>query len=275
MMSLEDVVLAFDGPRGGKYRCPVHDGYSLSISKGDKAPVLIHCFGCDASFSEIMDAAGFSKKDVKRLKRIKIRQPKHLRRDDLGPDAQSFFIRSWNDATNPDGHPYLQKKRVGAHNIRQIGPFLVMPAYNAENKLVGLQSVNWKGDKKFYGGSKAGGAFFYLTPVWADASHVWIAEGYATAATILKVAPEGVPVVCCFMASNLPKVAETLLANNPEQNIYIAADHDKSGTGYDYAMKALASGASYITMPDKQGTDWNDYMVEFGIEWTRDEIYGY
>jgi hypothetical protein len=50
------------GPGKWMALCPMHDDYhpSLSVTVGDGDKLLLHCFGCDASFSDIMMTIGLS-----------------------------------------------------------------------------------------------------------------------------------------------------------------------------------------------------------------------
>jgi putative DNA primase/helicase len=123
--------------------------------------------------------------------------------------------------------------------------------------------------KKFMTGGRVKGCYF---PIGSLTNQIWIAEGFATAATVFEVT--GAATVCAFNAGNLPAVTEHFVEMGLQ--VYIAADNDKAG--WEAAGKARLVGAEYRAAPDfydgQIGTDWNDFCALYGAEQTREGLYG-
>ena len=90
----------------------------------------------------------------------------------------------WNRARPVETHPYLIRKDVAAHDLRQDrrGDLLV-PMRDADGRLWGLQTIDAEGKKLFMRGGRKQGLHATLGAP-APGEPVVIAEGYATAATI-------------------------------------------------------------------------------------------
>ena len=87
---------------------------------------------------------------------------------------------------------------------------------------------------------------------------LYIAEGFATAATIREAT--GQAVVVAYSASNLVPVTELMRRKyGVTQDIVIVADNDASGVGLRYAEQASAKYGARIVTPPTQG-DANDYV---------------
>ena len=88
---------------------------------------------------------------------------------------------------------------------------------------------------------------------------LYVAEGYATAATIHQVM--GRPCIVAYSASNLvPVTGSARDKYGPTQEIVIVADNDASNTGQKYADQASAKFGARTIMPPTQG-DANDYVA--------------
>ncbi|PLY01748.1 MAG: hypothetical protein C0622_06605 [Desulfuromonas sp.] len=134
--------------------------------------------------------------------------------------------RLWQRAqpAAPD-HPYLTRKQVQVHGVKQLGQSLAVPVRNSAGELTGLQFIEPDGGKRFLSGTAAGGAFHLIGPEPADA--LLIAEGYATAATLHEAT--GHPCAVAFFAGNLKPVALALRQQYPKVHILICADADPVG----------------------------------------------
>lgn len=154
-------------------------------------------------------------------------------------------------------HPYLQRKGIGAHGARVTGDGrLMVPLYNAENKLCSLQYIDADGEKRYHAGGETGGAYWWIGAM-EEGRTVYIAEGFATAATIHEIT--GQPVVVAYSASNLVPVAG-MLREQVKAPIVIVADNDASGVGQRYAEQASAKHGVRFIVPPMQG-DANDYRA--------------
>jgi putative DNA primase/helicase len=165
----------------------------------------------------------------------------------------------WQDCTvAQDSHPYLVKKGVKANGTRVTGDGrLVVPLYTDQGSISSLQYIDADGGKLYHSGGKTGGAFWQVGTM-DDAGTLYIAEGFATAATIYQ--ETGRPCVIAYSASNLVPVTGTMREKyGSQQQIVIVADNDQSGVGQKYADQASAKYGARVVIPPISG-DANDYV---------------
>lgn len=144
-------------------------------------------------------------------------------------------------------HPYLVNK--GFEGLKGLvhDEKLIIPM-RLRGDLVGLQMIDNLGGKRFIYGQVCKGA----THVIGQGKLNVICEGYASGVSAHKallMASIPCKVHVCFSANNMIEVAKTL-----KQGLIIA-DHDKSKTGLNAALKI---GWNYWMSPN-EGDDINDY----------------
>ena len=122
-------------------------------------------------------------------------------------------------------HPYLIKKQVQPHGIKQMKGSLLVPVRSGSGDLAGLQFIDRSGGKKFLSGTAVSGSYYAIGPHPSDV--LLLAEGFATAATLFEAT--GHPCVVAFFAGNLKPVALALRGKYPKVNILICADADPVG----------------------------------------------
>ena len=173
------------------------------------------------------------------------------------------------------GHLYLTVKRVGAHGLREYKGSLVVPLYDALGVLHSLQFIAGDGRKRFLFHGRVEGCFCGLGQVAVDGRRqtvdgevpvfrIWIAEGFATAATVRELTAE--PVAVAFNAGNLGAVARAIRGRLPAAVIVLAADDDQWTPGNPGLMKALEAAQAvqglvavpYFADLSTKPTDWND-----------------
>jgi phage/plasmid primase-like uncharacterized protein/KaiC/GvpD/RAD55 family RecA-like ATPase len=159
-------------------------------------------------------------------------------------------------AAHPD-HPYLKRKGIQTHGVRITGDGrLMVPLYDADGTLSTLQYIDEDGGKLYHPGGQTGGKFWMVGSL-DEPGTLFVAEGFATAATIHETTDR--PVVVAYSASNLVPVTGTLREMyGATQDIVIVADHDQSGVGQRYAEQASAKYGARMVMPPILG-DANDY----------------
>lgn len=159
-------------------------------------------------------------------------------------------------------HPYLKRKGVQPHGAKITGDGrLMVPLFDVSGSLASLQYIDADGGKLYHQGGATGGKFWMLGTL-DKPGVLYVAEGYATAATIHEVS--GRPVVVAYSASNLVPVTGTLRdLHGTGQDIVIVADHDTSGVGQRYAEQACAKYGARMVMPPELG-DANDYAKAGG-----------
>lgn len=157
-------------------------------------------------------------------------------------------------------HPYLVRKGINVHGARVSGDGrLVVPLYDEQGNLSSLQYIDRDGSKLYHSGGRTGGCFWMIGTL-DEPGTLYVAEGFATAATIHEAT--GRPCVVAYSASNLVPVVGTLREQyGITQDMMIVADNDASGTGQKYADQACAKyGVRSVTIPIPG--DANDFAQE-------------
>jgi len=172
----------------------------------------------------------------------------------------------WDKAAQCLTHDYLTRKGVKAYALKQIDGSVVIPLRDGL-KIHSLQYIGIDGAKKFLFGGRIKGCYF---AIGKPESIIYIAEGYATGASIHEAT--GDAVVVAFNAGNLLEVAKTIRAKYPTIKLVICADDDLSGVGISKANEAAKQvGASVLlpifgdNRPDKV-TDFNDLHKLKGLD---------
>lgn len=199
------------------------------------------------TFSKLIEAA--------RLKAQAERRAEH--------EARAIEARAEWDATAPadPAHPYLIRKGVKPHNLRQRGGLLIVPLFDAFGLLWNVQRIQANGDKRFKPG-RAGGLF---SPIgdFTNPAIIVICEGWATGATLHE--ETGHPVLCAMNAGNLLPVATAARSGWAGADLVIAADNDRQtegNPGVTYATAAAKATGAKLIVPEfpegVAGSDFND-----------------
>ena len=181
----------------------------------------------------------------------------HEMRHQSAAKLANTIWRNSKELTAADlAHPYLQSKGIqdlaavaGIRINRYKGQNkLVIPIYlrneqTGKTELVNLQQIDANGEKRFLAGGQKSGGYAILNGTKADMKDgFYIAEGYATAASVHLAT--GKPVIIAFDAGNLPVVAARIAerGNLPADTpVYLAADNDRiSQKGLSKAAEATA-----------------------------------
>ena len=170
--------------------------------------------------------------------------------------AASTVETIWTEAiaASPD-HPYLKEKGIAPHGARLTGDGrLIVPLFSESGTLSSLQYIS-ETEKRYHPGGTTKSCSWTLGEI--TPGPIFVAEGYATAATIHEVS--GRPCVVAYSANNLPVIVGQLReAHGQTQEIVIVADNDESGVGRNKADEASAKYGGRIVMPPTPG-DANDY----------------
>lgn len=188
----------------------------------------------------------------------------------------------WAAATlDPAGHPYLERKRVGAYGIRRAAEWvrewvdpetgevhtwrdkdaLIIPIWSGPGVLASLQAIlpartigraprdgekDQRRDKDYLRDGRKHGCYCTIGRIKPDVTVVIICEGYATGASLHEAT--GYPVMVAFDAGNLQPVAEALRAKLPSVRIVIASDNDqfhapRGGKPFNPGVEAATAAA--------------------------------
>lgn len=152
-------------------------------------------------------------------------------------------------------HPYLSAKGFPDERVNVNGEHMLIPM-RVGRDVVGVQTINADGEKKFLFGQRCSLAQFIFASA-VPGTHI-VCEGYATALSIrqaMAAIKRPYTLHVCFSAGNMKKVAQSL------QSGFVVADNDASGTGERIAKEI---GWPYW-MSDTVGEDFNDYHQRKGL----------
>lgn len=178
------------------------------------------------------------------------------------------IIESYPQALGSNG--YLTRKGVMASKgVKQLVDRLAIPIYGADGKLQSLQYIWNDGKKRFKTGAKKKGGWFKIEGL---ADTVFIAEGYATAASIHMATQATVYVA--FDCGNLYEVAAYVKRTHADATVIIAGDDDTATEGNPGRTKATqAAIALGLGCVFPEGVvDFNDLHAKEGLAWVSAEL---
>lgn len=207
-----------------------------------------------------------------RRKVAAIREQGRLEREAIAKRAQDNAYADWSSAIPAShAHPYLLKKQIQAHGVKQLGDKLIIPLVDLDGVLHSYQTITPTGDKRFLAGGRKKGLFYVIGSEHLENEKAILCEGFATGATIFDMHQGKRPVLVAFDAGNLQAVAEAYRARYPYTELHIYADDDRSkpvNTGRN-AAKAVKRAVSNVQVflppfpPDAplELSDFNDLAV--------------
>jgi putative DNA primase/helicase len=182
----------------------------------------------------------------------------------------------WQNAKPaPADHPYLIRKRIQPYKLRIVENRLVIPIGRSGIGLRSLQFIGPDGRKTFLTNGQVRGCYYALGKL--EDIGIYVAEGYATAATIYGSTNKGV--VVAFNAGNMPAVARTIRDQYPNASITICADDDwktAGNPGLTKAKEAAAAIGAKLAVPDfgehrlPSWSDFNDLANALGADRARE-----
>jgi len=144
-------------------------------------------------------------------------------------------------------HPYLVRKGIKPHGIRQLVQSLVIPLRDSAGLLWSLQFINGDGSKRFLSGGRTAGCYWSVGPAPTDV--LLISEGAATACTLFE--STGLPVAAAMNAGNMKAVALALRKKFPKIQLLLCADADP--VGREKAQAAADAVGGTMIEPDFEG----------------------
>lgn len=198
--------------------------------------------------------------------------------------AKAAWILQQSTRARPD-HPYLVRKQVQPHGLREYRGMLVVPMRALGGKLTSLQFIGPDGTKQFLKGGVTEGSLYEIGK--ASGSHsMAIAEGFATAASIHEAT--GIPVAVAFNARNLLLVARAVRTKYPAAQLALCADDDWKtvnpvtgapvNPGIDAACAAANTVSAALAVPvfgegrRDSDTDFNDLAAIAGLDTVRAQV---
>ncbi len=218
-----------------------------------------------------------SKALSERIERPCARQQKAQSRN---KEAARIASRLWSEASDaPADHPYLARKGVGAHGLKQQSDGrLIIPLCDENGALHSVQTISATGEKRYLSGGRKHGCFHLIGKVDPSGAFL-IAEGYATGASLHEATGLAAAVACD--CANLQPVGVALQKKYPMALLIFCADDDAwnaSNPGAAKAAEAAEAVRGKIVLPKFSGpriegqTDFNDLALSEGLEAVRRAI---
>ena len=197
---------------------------------------------------------------------------------------KAAWIVKQSTAASPE-HPYLVRKRVQPHGLRNYRGLLLVPMRTLDGKLRSLQFISPESGKRFLRGGATTGCLYGIGRA-VPHGPIAIVEGFATGASIYEAT--GIPVAVAFDSGNLLPVARALRAKYPAAVIVVCADDDwrrrnpvtgkLENIGTIKACEAANAIGAVVAIPafgEARGegdTDFNDLACRVGAEAVRERI---
>lgn len=250
--------------KNGSYKLGILSGVTVGFFCNHKEGVT-HKFisGFQNNMTELEQAVFFASLEKKRREK---RGQQDKEYDEVAKKCEQVFLGAPKAGAS---HPYLERKKIRPHNLRQNGSCLLIPITDTQGKIWSLGKIWPDGNKLFEKGSRTGGNFY---GVWKNEEREKIicAEGVATGIAIHEAT--NLPVICALSANNMPKVAKNIKKKYPKAEIIVAADNDCHGSnnaGLFYGAEAAAACKGVMVYPT-----FKDSIVKMTDFWDFSSLYG-
>ncbi len=242
--------------------------------------------GGNVQFKELTDEEIKHKQEQSQKDREQAEKQKVVEAKAVAKKAKrSFEFYSKPNFLNSSKNQYLTRKGINQKTFEGIrftkDNKLVVPLHDTKGEIHSLQFIGQDGKKMFLPGGKKQGHFFMIDQDKVkDSKTIYLAEGFATAATI-NIAT-GKPVAASFDAGNIEHVLKNLKTTHPNKEFIIAADNDlwkEHNVGREKAELAAQKYGAKVMLPnftlahkDEMPTDFNDLHKISGIEEVRRQL---
>ncbi|AIL66010.1 DNA primase TraC [Rickettsiales bacterium Ac37b] len=140
------------------------------------------------------------------------------KRQELQLEVAEEALELWNNLSDNGISPYLEKKQVESFGIKfDKDNIIYIPLYDIAGKLCSLQKIYPSGSKQFLAGGRKQACFHIIGKI-VRGEVLYIAEGYATAATLHMATNK--PVVIAFDTGNIEPVVAAIRIKYPKKGIY-------------------------------------------------------
>lgn len=200
---------------------------------------------------------------------------------------------TWTQALEKPTAPseYMDKKNLpsdGRFGEKYVSsswgsPNILIPIKDHVGQLWGAQTIFPNGEKSFSENQKVKGCYHQIGVIDGKTKRIFIAEGFATAATI-NLATQS-PTITCFNAANLESVAKRIRETFPNIPITICGDDDRwtqrlskpYNPGREAAIKAATICSGNMIFPhfknlEKKPTDFNDLYCLEGLDVLKSQL---
>lgn len=217
----------------------------------------------------------------KKVERLQVEAEKQRRIDQKkSAEDAAIFISGCCNEDDAKEIKYLEKKKLnskfGALSFKDDkgSVRLVIPMYDIDNNLLGYQKI--LDDKKLFAkGQSAKGGLFIIGSKENPTDNIYIAEGFATAATIHMATAS--TCIVAFSAGNLKEVATKIRSKFTDKKITICGDDDIYTEGNPGRTKALETGFACLfpvfKNTETKPKDFNDLYCLEGLEAVKEQIF--
>lgn len=271
----------------GSFSVNLHNGtwhdFASGDGGGDLVSLLAYLRGCGQMDAALMIAErlglpihGQPKRDLLQQEADRQRRARERAERQQQADAErqarwdcaaARARHLWGKAVPADpNHPYLARKRIKPHHLRQLGHLLLVPIY-WRGALVALQFITAESKQNLKGARQAGGYCPFGRV--ETGGELYMVEGIATAATLHE--QTGKPVAAAMSAGNLLPAGLELKRRYPDAVLIVGGDDDrakeaegKPNAGKQAAIQAAAMlGCGYVLPVWPEGaplqlSDFND-----------------
>jgi phage/plasmid primase-like uncharacterized protein len=205
-------------------------------------------------------------------KKIKAEQEKKriIEERKIAANAKKYFEGFLKPSIlNTMQNKYLQRKGINQKIVNGIkytkDDKLVIPLYDTKGDLHSLQFIDQSGKKTFLKGGKKQGNFFMIdAEKIKDSKEIYLAEGFATAASVNLATNK--PVAVTFDAGNIEHVLKNLKETHPNKEFKIAADNDlwkEHNMGREKAELAAQKYGAKVILPNFTPDHKNELPTDF------------
>lgn len=228
----------------GSFSINMHSGIWHDFASGDKGgdlvSLLAYLRGCRQIDAASMIArqlglpfGGDHKRDLlaEEVERQRLARQRKQSQQQADAQRQAGWARAaararelWGKAVPADpDHPYLARKRIKPHHLRQLGDMLLAPICS-QGALVALQFITAEG-KRNQKEARFAGCYCPFGRIEAGVE-LYIVEGIATAASLHE--QTGKPVAAAMSAGNLLLAGLELKRRYPDAVLFVGADDDRA-----------------------------------------------
>ncbi len=235
------------------------------------------------------EASSIISEEDRLLLNKKITESKQRAEDQRKKECEQTSViakKLWNDLDIQGKSAYLENKGLDpVSGIKFGNGFLATALIDNDDKVWTIQKIYDNNESKevnkkmFIKGVKKKGVysiFNYREYNYCDT--IYIAEGLATALSILKAKPECL-VVVSYGINSLDMVTKNIITRFPQKDIIIASDNDlckNKNTGREVSEKVAMQHDLKITFPvfddNTNGSDFNDLYLKKGLEHLIDQL---
>lgn len=230
----------------------------------------------------------YEKKELRQVvqnQRLRVEQEVKISYDNVAKEAQKLWAGYFEEPPSEEYRKYAKIKNIDLVGGVRFGinpwghPAIVVPIKNVTGDIRSLQYIssdsNGQSYKSFFAGGEKKGNFHIIGSVVEQEGILFVAEGYATAASVHEATNK--PVVIAFDAGNLEKVVENIKNKFPHAVIILAGDDDDIGRkkAINVAEKFGCRTVFPYFPADKKrdgDKDFNDLYQSCGVHEVRNQL---